>query len=179
MPRPKGSPDLLADRRRRALALLKSGLSLNEVGRRIQCVASSVMRWRDAWRRRGDAAFQVHSSPGRPSKLTPAQQRRLVRLLLQGPLARGYHTNLWTTARIAELILREFGVSYHRDHVGRLMHNLNWSHQKPEKRAVEGDEEALRSWKRQDWPRVKKTLRGWAPTSFLPTNPDSCRSRMS
>ena len=174
VPRPKGSADLIADRRRRALELLKSGLSLNEVARRIHCVASSVMRWRDAWRRRGAAALKVGFSPGRPLKLKAAQQRRLLRLLLKGPLAHGYNTNVWTTARIAEVIQREFGVSYHRDHVGRLMHNLGWSHQKPKKRAVERDEEAIERWKRQDWPRVKKRLRGWVPISSLPTNPDSC-----
>src|SRR5579872_3605704 len=137
VPRPKGSADLLSDRRRRALALLKSGLSLNEVARRIQCVASSVLRWRNARRRGGADALQVGSSPGRPLKLKATQQRRLLRLLLKGPLAHGYNTNVWTTARVAEVIRREFGVSYHRDHVGRLMHSLNWSHQKPEKRASE------------------------------------------
>ena len=110
MPRLKGSADLLEDRRQRALALLKTGLSFNEVGRRIQCAASSVMRWFNAWRRGGAQALKVRSSPGRPVKLKSAQQRRLVRLLLKGPLARGYRTNLWTTARIAELIQQEFGV---------------------------------------------------------------------
>jgi transposase len=174
VPRPKGSADLLSDRRRRALTLLKSGLSLNEVARRIQCVASSVMRWRDAWRRRGAAALQVGASPGRPPKLKAAQQRRLLRVLTKGPLAQGYNTNVWTTARIAEVIARQFGVSYHRDHVGRLMHSLNWSHQKPEKRAVERKEAGIEQWKRKDWPRVKKTLRGWAPISSSRTNPDSC-----
>jgi len=98
----------------------------------------------------------------------------LLRLLLQGPLVHGYNTNVWTTARIAELIRREFGVSYHRDHIGRLMHSLNWSHQKPEKRAVERNEEVIERWKQKDWPRIKKTLCGWVPTSSLPTNPDSC-----
>ena len=44
MPRLKGSADLLEDRRKRALALLDSGESLNEVGRRIGCNPSSVMR---------------------------------------------------------------------------------------------------------------------------------------
>ena len=163
MPRLRGSADLLEDRRQRALALLETGLSFNEVGRRIQCAASSVMRWFNAWRRGGAKALKVRSSPGRPVKLKPAQQRRLVRLLLKGPLARGYRTNLWTTARIAELIQQEFGVHYHRDHIGRLMHSLNWSHQKPETRAIERDEEAIARWKQKDWPRVKKTPRGWAP----------------
>jgi len=174
VPRPKGSADLLSDRRRRALALLKSGLSLNEVARRIRCVASSVMRWRDAWRRRGADALQVGFSPGRPPKLKVTQQRRLLRVLLKGPLTHGYNTNVWTTARIAEVIKREFGVSYHRDHVGRLMHSLSWSHQQPEKRAVERDEAAIKQGKRKDWPRVKKPLRGWAPTSSSRTNPGSC-----
>src|SRR5260370_6416326 len=110
VPRPKGSADLIADRRRRALALLKSGLSLNEVARRIQCAASSVMRWHNAWRRRGADALKVGASPGRPQKLKAVQQRRLLKVLLKGPLAHGYTTNLWTTARIAEVIWRKFGV---------------------------------------------------------------------
>lgn len=66
MPRLKGSADLLEDRRKRALALLDSGYSLNEVGRRIGCNASSVMRWRNARRRRGAEGLRVRSSPGRP-----------------------------------------------------------------------------------------------------------------
>jgi len=98
----------------------------------------------------------------------------LVKLLLQGPLAHGYRTNLWTTARIAVLIERELGVRYHRDHIGRLMHSLNWSHQKPERRALERDEQAIARWKQKDWPQIKKTLRGWLPTSSSSTNPGSC-----
>ena len=101
MPRLKGSADLLEDRRRRALALLDAGNSLNEVGRQIGCNPSSVMRWRDARRRGGARALEVRFSPGRPWKLDPAQRKRLVRLLLKGPMAQGYRTNLWTTARTA------------------------------------------------------------------------------
>jgi transposase len=163
MARLKGSADLLEDRRKRALALLDSGYSLHEVGRRIGCHASSVMRWRDCRRRGGTRALRVRCSPGRPLKLDPAKRKRLVDLLLQGLLARGYRTNLWTTARIAEVIRGEFGVPYHRDHVGRLMHSLQWSPQKPERRALERNERALEGWKRKDWPRIKQTLRGWVP----------------
>ena len=97
MPRPKGSADLLEDRRRRALALVDSGCSLNEAARRIGCGASSVLRWYHARRRGGEKALRVRLSPGRPPKLRPKQLQRLVKLLLQGPLARGYRTNLWTS----------------------------------------------------------------------------------
>jgi len=164
MPRPRGSADLLEDRRRRALALLDQGYSLNEVGRRIGCAAVSVMRWRDARRRGGAQALQVRFSPGRPWKLGEAERKRLVRMLLQGATAHGWRTNLWTTARIAQLVRREFQVEYHRDHIGRLLHRLGWSVQKPERRALERDEAAIERWKQKDWPRIKKTLRSWAPT---------------
>jgi hypothetical protein len=36
------------------------------------------------------------------------QRRRLVSLLLEGPMMHGHRTNLWTTARIAELIRNQF-----------------------------------------------------------------------
>ena len=170
MPRVKGSADLLEDRRRRALVLLDEGNSLNEVGRRIGCNPSSVMRWRDRRRRGGDEALQVRFSPGRPLKLAAAQRKRLVRLLLKGPMAQGYGTNVWITARIAELVEREFGVSYHPDHIGRLMHSFGWTPQKPERRALERNEDEIERWKQKDWPRIKKTLDGWVPTSSLPMN---------
>jgi transposase len=138
--------------------------SLHEVGRQIGCAAVSVMRWRDARRRGGEQALKVGFSPGRPWKLNQGERKRLVRLLLKGSLAYGYRTNLWTTAGIAELVEREFGISYHRDHIGRLMHSLGWSVQKPERGALERDEEEIARWKREEWPRIKKTPRGWAPT---------------
>jgi transposase len=163
MPRLKGSADLLEDRRRRALTLLDDGLSLNEVGRRIGCNPSSVMRWRDARRQGGIGALQVRFSPGRPLKLAASQRKRLVRLLLKGPVAQGYRTNLWTTARIAETVEREFSVRYHPDHIGRLMHSLGWTPQKPERRALERDEEEIERWKQEEWPRIKKRCKAGCP----------------
>jgi transposase len=172
--RPRGSAELLEDRRHRALRLLDEGLSLNEVGRRIGCAPSSVLRWRNRLADEGPEGLAVRSAPGRPPKLSESQLRRLVRILLKGALARGYRTELWTTARIAEVIEEAFGVQYHRDQVGRLMHRLGWSSQKPERRALERDDERIERWKREEWPRVKKTPNGWVPTSSSSTNPDSC-----
>lgn len=163
--RPKGSADRLETRRHLALKLLDGGLTLNEVGRKLGCAASSVMRWRNARRRGGRRALQVRQAPGRPPKLVPTQRRRLLRLLLQGAMAHGFRTDLWTTPRIADLIARVFRVTYHRAHVGRLLHQLGWSPQKPERRALERDEAGITRWKQTRWPQVKKTPRGWAPTS--------------
>jgi len=108
--RPKGSAEVLEDRRRRGLALLQRGLSLNAAARQLGCAASSVMRWRDAVRQHGRAGLTVRPTPGRPSRLTAAQQQRVVRVLVKGAIARGYRTELWTTARIAAVIKDLCGV---------------------------------------------------------------------
>src|SRR4051812_17364234 len=75
-----------------------------------------------------------------------------------------------TTPRIAEMVEREFGVRYHPDHIGCLMHSLGWTPQKPERRALERNEEEIERWKQEEWPRIKKTLQGWVPISSSPTN---------
>lgn len=162
--RPFGTPKQLERRRLKAMELLDQGLSLNEAARRVGANPSSVMRWRDARNKSGEDGLKPKPASGRPPKLTSSQKKRLVKMLLKGAMANGYRTELWTTARIAELINRRFGVTYHRDHVGRLMSSLGWSYQKPEKRALERDEQAIEKWKKKEWPRVKKTPLGWAPT---------------
>jgi len=166
--RPKGSRDLIADRRKRALRLLDiENLSLNEVARRIGCNASSVKRWRDQRAVENEGVYEVKTSPGRPQRLSAEQKKELVEALSKGPLANGYSTDLWTTARIAEVVKRLFDVSYHRDHIGRLMSDLGWSCQKPDRRALQRKEELIEQWKQEEWPRIKKNQRTWAPILFL------------
>lgn len=83
----------LEKRRRKAMELLDSGLSLNEVARRIGCNASSVMRWRNERRKNGEEGLRPKPVPGRPAKLTAQQKKRLVSHLLKGAMANGYRTN--------------------------------------------------------------------------------------
>jgi len=161
----KGSAEVLENRRKKAMELLlREKISLHEVARRVGCHASSVMRWRDRREAQGEEGLKVRSSPGRPLRLSNEQRNQLLELLLRGPGTFGWRTEVWTTRRIAELIEKQFHVSYHPDHVGRIMHALGWTHQKPDRRAIERNEQAIEDWKRTDWERVKKTPKGWVPT---------------
>jgi len=162
--RPKGSAEVLLARRRRAIKMLSDEISLNEIARRIGCNASSVMRWRDRWDALGEEGLKVGASPGRPTRMSEQQKQQLVQLLLRGPMAFGWHTDVWTTQRIATLIKRKFSVDYHFTHVARILHALDWSPQKPERRALERNDAAIQKWKDSGWERIKKTPRGWAPT---------------
>ena len=77
--------------------------------------------------------------------------------LLKGPKANGFGTELWTLARVAEVIEAVTGVSYHPGHVWRILREqLGWSRQRPARRAVERDEEAIEVWVKQRWPKIKK-----------------------
>jgi len=112
----------------------------------------------------GEEGLKVGASPGRPPRLSSQQKKRLLSDLLKGPGAFGWRTEVWTTARITQLIEKEFQISYHPDHIGRMMHALGWSHQKPERRALQRNEAAIAEWKAKNWTRVKKTPAGWLPT---------------
>ena len=161
----RGSAEVVEARRVLALGLLDRGMSLNEVARAIGSAPSSVMRWRNARERGGVEALKVRRASGRPPRLNAQQREKLKRVLLEGPMSHGFRTDVWTTARIATVIERRFRVAYHPDHVGRLLHKLGWTAQKPERRALERKEEEIERWKQETWSEVKKTPSGWVPTS--------------
>ena len=157
--RPRGSPDELEKRRARAVALLEQGYQPVEVAHMVGVDRRSVRRWNAAYRQAGKAGLKKRPVPGRPPKLDKKARERLERVLLRGAKKAGFATDLWTCPRVAEVIKRRFAVAYHVDHVCRLLHGLGWSPQKPQRRAVERDEEAIEGWVKQQWPRIKKKPR--------------------
>jgi len=146
----------LEQRRVRAIELLEQGHPPVEVARMLGVDRRSVRRWNAAYRERGKEGVKARPAPGAPAKLSPEQKLELEGALLAGAEVAGFPTDLWTCRRVAELIKKRYGVRYHVDHVGRLLHALGWSPQKPERRAVERDEAAIQNWIKHDWPRVKK-----------------------
>ena len=154
--RPTGSPEKLEGRRARAIALLQRGLKPVEVARQLKVDHRSVRRWKAEYRAKGEPGIKAKPAPGRPASLNIRQKSRLERWLMKGAQAVGFATDLWTCPRIAQLIREQFGVSYHVDHVCRLLHSLGWSPQRPSRRAVERDEARIQNWIRVDWPRIKK-----------------------
>jgi len=154
--RPQGTPQELERRRRRAIQLLEAGGSVSSVARAVGSSVSSVLRWRRLYQAEGAQGLRCRPAPGRPPKLSGRQRARLVRVLRRGPPAAGYHTELWTLKRVADVIEREFGVHYHPCHVWRILDGLGWSCQKPERRARERNDEEIERWRRVRWRHIKK-----------------------
>lgn len=154
--RPHGSIAQLEVRRRKAVALLAQGMTVIAVAKQLKASHSSVIRWRDAVAADGEDALTAKPAPGRPPRLSHRQQQQLLKILTRGARRSGFDTELWTCVRVAQVIEQRFGVTYHVDYVGTLLHKLGWSPQKPERRARERDEVAIAAWRRETWPRLKK-----------------------
>jgi transposase len=154
--RPPGKAAALERRRRKAVELLQQEMRIVDIAAAVNASTSSVKRWRDAYVAAGDTGLNSTPNNGRPARLSEKQRQQLTKMLLKGARASGYANDLWTCPRVAEVIQRMFGVEYHVDHIGRLLHRLGWSLQKPERRARERDDAAIARWRKQDWPRIKK-----------------------
>ena len=155
--RPPGSPKRLEQRRQKAIALLRSGETYQKVAWAVKSSVSSVVRWHQAYQRNGKLGLRTKPIPGRPARLTPAQTATLTSFLVAGAQKAGYATDLWTLRRVADLIEKRFGVHYGLTGARRLLlRRMEWTWQKPERRAIERNEEAIARWKRADWPDIKK-----------------------
>jgi transposase len=136
--------------------LLLEGKGVREVSRLTGAAPASVSRWKQKVEQGGLEALQAKPHPGRTPKLTGKQRQELEEILLKGAGAAGFPTDLWTLSRVTEMIEREFGVQYHPGHVWYILRDMGWSCQKPERRARERDEAAIKQWREQGWVRVKK-----------------------
>ena len=154
--RPKGSAKELEVRRQIGGRLLREGKGVREVARLVKASPSSVSRWKRALEEGGMEALKAKPRGGRQSRLTEEEKRVLEEVLLRGPCSSGFATDLWTLARVAQVIERLFGVKYHPGYVWYLLRDMGWSCQKPERRARERDEEAIERWRKEEWPRIKK-----------------------
>lgn len=158
MSRPFGTAAELERRRRQAVRAVKDGESPTTVARVFGVARTTVNRWLKLDTTTDGLAAKPH--PGPACRLSAEQHRELAALLLQGAKAHGWSTNLWTTARVGVLIERHFGTRYHHDHVGRMLHErLNWTPQKPQRRARERDEAAIENWRKVRFPALAEATR--------------------
>jgi len=141
------------------LHLLREGWSRHDIAEALGVSRMSVSRWFARARDGGPDALRARPSPGAPPKLSAAQKRLIPEFLWHGAEAYGFRGEVWTCARIAQVIEEEFGVRYHKGHVGKLLRELGWTPQVPIRRALQRDEEAIRRWRTEVWPELRRQAR--------------------
>jgi transposase len=145
-------------RRMRAVDLFEDGrMNKAEIARELGVAHQTVSDWHELYQKGGRDALRAAGRAGRLPKITVAQLDEVEAELLKGAKAHGYPNDLWTLRRVAEVIERTTGVSYHPNHVWRILHDkLRWSCQRPARRAIERDDQAIEHWVKDTWPKVKK-----------------------
>ena len=143
-------------RRFRALHLKQAGWSRRDIAEALGVSPVTVSRWCARARDGGPEALRARPGPGRTPRLTPAQKRLIPEFLWHGAEAYGLRGDVWTCARIAAVVDEEFGVRYHKGHVGRLLKELGWTPQQPIRRAIQRDEAAIRRWREEAWPELRR-----------------------
>lgn len=112
-------------RRRRAVDLKGQGWSQREIAEVLDVAEETVSRWLARARDGGPDILRARPTPGRPPRLSLEQRRLIPEFLSHGSEAYGFRGHVWTCARVAAVIQEEFGVRYHKDHVGRLLKPLD------------------------------------------------------
>lgn len=147
----------LERRRLKAVKLFEQGRSKAEVARCCGVSNQSAGRWHAAWETGGSQALKHPGRAGRKSRLQPLDRIQLAADLQSGPeKTLGHATALWTLPRVVALIGKRFGHPYSTAQASRLLRQMGWSCQKPARRALERDEQAIRIWKQRRWPAIKK-----------------------
>src|SRR3954465_6917921 len=152
----KEATDWREGRRLRAWELKQEGWTQQQIANALGVSKGAVSQWMKRARQRGVEGLKRRIASGAPSRLSEQERARLPNLLAQGAPSYGFRGEVWTCERVAEVIRREFGVRYHPAHVSRLVRELGLSLHKPTRRADQRDEEAIKRWKEERWPSLKK-----------------------
>lgn len=144
----------LEARRRKGMRMLARGVPQAEVARVLEVSRQTTSSWETA--RTGSAQAWRRKPLGRPGAMTTQHRAKLAKMLVAGAVANGFPTELWTLARVALLIKRQFGLAYSTVHVWRLLRQMGFSSQRPTGRAAQRDEQAIERWKAKRWPWLKK-----------------------
>ena len=168
----------LKRRRLRAATMFAAGKRQVEVADALGVSRPTVSGWYRLWTEGGRAALVGAGRAGRRPRLDDGELARVEAALLRGPRAHGYTTDLWTLARVADVIEATTGVRYGQTQTWELLRGrLGWSRQRPARRAVERDDDSVVRWVKEQWPRIKDGPGGAGRGSSSKTKVGSRSSR--
>src|SRR3954464_3160357 len=157
--------------RLRAVEQVARGVPAAQVGAGLAAVGlhrRTIYTWLATERTEGREALRAKPVPGRPRQLTDAQLRELAAVIAEtDPRDHGFAVGLWTREVVRQLIAARFGVDLTVASVGRTLHDLDFSAQRPLYRAEQADPAAVARWKQTEYPAIAAAARAAGGTVFF------------
>ncbi|NEC63838.1 IS630 family transposase [Streptomyces sp. SID9727] len=143
----------------RAVAALVAGRAREDVAAIFGVSLKAVDGWWAKWQAGGREAL-VMRPRGKPvgvhQVLTEAEQGALRQAVLDHrPCDVGLSGQLWTRRLVGELIAKLYRVRLTEVGVGKYLKRWGLSFQRPDKRAVEQDPQAVARWHEETWPEIR------------------------
>ncbi|MFF9344912.1 IS630 family transposase [Streptomyces sp. NPDC014773] len=143
----------------RAVAALVAGRECEDVAAIFGVSLKAVDQWWAKWQAGGREAL-VMRPRGKPvgvhQVLGEAEQAAVRQAVLDHtPSGLGLSGQLWTRGLIGELIFKLYRVRFTEPGVGKYLKRWGLTFQRPDKRAVEQDPEAVRIWREETWPAIR------------------------
>ena len=137
----------------------QTGMSVKELAKVSGAHPTTIKGWLARARTEGEKGLE-EKRRGRPAgacrKLTLAAEAWIRDQIIQGnPQQRKLPFALWTRPAIRALIRDHFGVDLQERLVGKHLKRWGFTPQRPVKRALEQNPEAVRQWLEQDYPRLR------------------------
>ena len=157
--------------RLRAVDQVARGVPAAEVGAGLTAVGihpKTIYTWLAKARAGGRQALLSRSAPGPRRKLSDTQLRELADLIITtDPRDHGFPVALWTREIVRQLIEARFGVPLTVASVGRTLHDLDFSAQRPLYRAEQADPAAVARWKQVEYSRIAAQAKAAGGTVYF------------
>lgn len=150
----------LEEMRRLAVKRVEAGEKQVDVARSLEVHPVTVCGWVATYRRKGDDGLAARKAPGARPKLSDAQQRRLLKMIVgKEPRQLELPYALWTVRVVGELIVRRFGVVLHETSIAGMLRRMGLTPQRPVRRAFSRDEDECRRWAKEDFPGIVRSAK--------------------
>ncbi len=160
----------------RAADLFAKGVSQADIGRELEVSHQTVSDWHEKWAAGGKQALKRTGQPGRPPKVSDADLAKVERALERGPEGQRLSHRAVDAGPGGRGDREGHRGEVPPRHVWRVLRQMGWSRQRPARRAMERDDEAIEQWVNERWPKVKKTPGPGTPGSSSKTRAGSASS---
>lgn len=152
----------------RAVQRIIDGESPEVIAKTLGYHRSAVYQWLKRYEAAGLEGLKYQKIPGKQPTLSKAQKQKIFDIVTsKNPLQLKFAFALWTRAMVKDLILDQFGISLSEVSVGRLLHELGLTPQRPLRRAYQQNPERVAHWLQQEYPAIQKEAKAAKATIYF------------